>query len=57
MDLTGRENIYINGIIVGMGLREIEQKIPQIIEFSEPDNFIGMPAKKYSSAIYLRLAF
>ena len=57
MDLTGRENIYINGAILGMRIKEIRQKIPQIVEFSELGEFIDMPVKKYSSGMYLRLGF
>jgi ABC-type polysaccharide/polyol phosphate transport system ATPase subunit len=57
MDLTGRENIYINGAILGMRIKEIRQKIPQIAEFSELEEFIDMPVKKYSSGMYLRLGF
>jgi len=56
-DLTGRENIYINGAILGMRIKEIKQKIPQIVEFSELGEFIDMPVKKYSSGMYLRLGF
>jgi len=57
LDLTGRENIYINGAILGMRIKEIKQKISQIVEFSELGEFIDMPVKKYSSGMYLRLGF
>ena len=57
LDLTGRENIYINGAILGMRINEIRRKIPQIVEFSELGEFIDMPVKKYSSGMYLRLGF
>jgi len=57
LDLTGRENIYINGAILGMRINEIKRKIPQIVEFSELGEFIDMPVKKYSSGMYLRLGF
>lgn len=56
-DLTGRENIYMNGAILGMKLKEIKQKENEIIEFSGIRGFIDTPVKKYSSGMYLRLAF
>ncbi len=56
-DLTGRENIYMNGAILGMSIKEIKTKIENIIEFSGIEDFIDMPVKKYSSGMYLRLAF
>ncbi len=56
-DLTGRENIYMNGTIIGMKLSEIKDKIDNIIEFSELADFINMPVKRYSSGMSLRLAF
>ncbi|MBF0464396.1 MAG: ABC transporter ATP-binding protein [Nitrospirae bacterium] len=57
LDLTGRENIYINGAIIGMTIREIRENIDSIIEFSELSDFIDMPIKKYSSGMHLRLGF
>jgi lipopolysaccharide transport system ATP-binding protein len=57
MDLTGRENIFINGAILGMRIKEIQEKLPDIIDFSELKEFIDMPVKKYSSGMYLRLGF
>lgn len=57
MDLTGRENIFINGAILGMSIKEIRSKMNDIIEFSELGQFINMPVKKYSSGMYLRLGF
>ncbi len=57
MDLTGRENIYVNGAILGMKIKEIRKKIPEIISFSELEDFIDMPVKKFSSGMYLRLGF
>jgi len=56
-DLTGMENIYMNGTILGLSLRELKSLIPEIIAFSELDDFIHVPVKKYSSGMYLRLAF
>lgn len=56
-DLTGRENIFINGAIIGMKLQQIREKFDSIVAFSELGDFIAMPVKKYSSGMYLRLAF
>jgi ABC-type polysaccharide/polyol phosphate transport system ATPase subunit len=56
-DLTGIENIYMNGTILGLTIRELKQKISEIVEFSGLDDFINVPVKKYSSGMYLRLAF
>jgi ABC-type polysaccharide/polyol phosphate transport system ATPase subunit len=56
-DLTGRENIYVNGTILGMKIREITRMIPEIIEFSGMQRFMDMSVKKYSSGMYLRLGF
>jgi ABC-type polysaccharide/polyol phosphate transport system ATPase subunit len=56
-DLTGTENIYMNGAILGLSIREVKNKIPEIIEFSGLEDFINVPVKKYSSGMYLRLAF
>ncbi len=55
-DLTGRENILVNGIIIGFRLKEIKNKIQDIIAFSELGPFIDVPVKKYSSGMYLKLA-
>lgn len=56
-DLSGKENIYVNGAILGMTIGEIREKLSSIIEFSELEEFIHMPVKKYSSGMYLRLGF
>jgi ABC-type polysaccharide/polyol phosphate transport system ATPase subunit len=56
-DLTGRENIFLNGSILGMTYREIARKVSNIVEFSEINDFINIPVKKYSSGMFLRLAF
>jgi ABC-type polysaccharide/polyol phosphate transport system ATPase subunit len=56
-DLTGRENIYLNGTILGMTKREIDSKLDRIIEFSGVEEFIDTPVKRYSSGMYARLGF
>ena len=56
-ELTGRENIYLNGAILGMSKAEVDAKMEQIIEFSECRQFIDTPVKRYSSGMYVKLAF
>jgi len=56
-ELTGRENIYLNGAILGMKKTEIDRKFDEIVAFSGIDKFIDTPVKRYSSGMYLRLAF
>jgi lipopolysaccharide transport system ATP-binding protein len=56
-ELTGRENIYLNGAILGMKKAEIEQKFDEMVSFAEIDKFIDTPVKHYSSGMYVRLAF
>jgi lipopolysaccharide transport system ATP-binding protein len=56
-DLTGRENIYLNGAILGMRKAEIEKKFDEIVAFSELEKFVETPVKFYSSGMYVRLAF
>jgi lipopolysaccharide transport system ATP-binding protein len=56
-ELTGRENIYLNGAILGMKKSEIERRFDEIVSFAEVEKFIDTPVKRYSSGMYLRLAF
>jgi lipopolysaccharide transport system ATP-binding protein len=56
-ELTGRENIFLNGAILGMRRTEIESKFDEIVSFAEVEKFIDTPVKRYSSGMYLRLAF
>ena len=56
-DFTGRENIFLNGAILGLRRKEIEKKLDEIVGFAELENFIDNPVKTYSSGMYMRLAF
>jgi lipopolysaccharide transport system ATP-binding protein len=56
-ELTGRENIYLNGSILGMSRREISRKFDEIVAFAEMERFLDTPVKRYSSGMYVRLAF
>jgi lipopolysaccharide transport system ATP-binding protein len=56
-ELSGRDNIYLNGAILGMKRTEIERKFDEIVAFAETEKFIDTPVKRYSSGMYLRLAF
>ncbi len=56
-ELTGRENIFLNGAILGMTRREIKAKFDEIVEFAEVETFLDTPVKRYSSGMYVRLAF
>ncbi|MGH7796425.1 MAG: ABC transporter ATP-binding protein [Candidatus Binatia bacterium] len=57
MELSGRENVYLNGAILGMRKQEIDRKFDEIVDFAEMDRFIDTPVKHYSSGMQLRLAF
>jgi ABC-2 type transport system ATP-binding protein len=56
-DFTGRENIYLNGSILGFTRKEIDEKLPSIVEFSELADFLDTPVRNYSSGMYMRLGF
>lgn len=56
-DLSGRENIYLNGSILGMTKQEIDRKFDEIVDFAEVEQFLDTPVKRYSSGMYVRLAF
>jgi lipopolysaccharide transport system ATP-binding protein len=57
MELTGRENVFLNGAILGMRRKEIRREFDRIAEFAEIDDFLDMPVKRYSSGMFVRLAF
>jgi lipopolysaccharide transport system ATP-binding protein len=56
-DLTGRENIFVNGAVLGMSRAEVREKFDQIVAFAEVEQFLDTPVKRYSSGMYVRLAF
>lgn len=56
-ELSGRENIYLNGAVLGMRKREIDKQFDEIVEFAEIERFLDTPVKRYSSGMYMRLAF
>ena len=56
-ELTGRENVFLNGAVLGMKRREIQRKFPEIVEFAGVEKFIDTPVKRFSSGMYVRLAF
>ncbi len=56
-ELTGRENIFLNGSLMGFSKKQMQKKYAHIVEFSELDNFIDIPVKNYSSGMYMRLGF
>src|SRR5205814_9676568 len=56
-ELTGRENIFLNGAILGMRKVEIRKKFDEIVAFAEVERFLDVPVKRFSSGMYMRLAF
>jgi len=56
-ELTGRENIFLNGVILGMSRTEVKKKFDEIVDYSEIEKFLDTPVKRYSSGMYVRLAF
>src|SRR6186997_63441 len=56
-EISGRENVFINGIMLGLTKREVAQRFDEIVEFAEMENFIDAPVKTYSSGMYMRLGF
>src|SRR6202030_2572501 len=56
-ELTGRENVYLSGAILGMSKAEIRRKFDEIVAFAETEKFLDTPVKRYSSGMYVRLAF
>ena len=56
-EMTGRENIFLNGAILGMTQREIKSKFDEIVDFAGVERYVDTPVKRYSSGMYVRLAF
>src|SRR5262249_2944350 len=56
-ELTGRANIFLNGAVLGMSRQEVKRKFDQIVDFSGVENFLDTPVKRFSSGMYVRLAF
>src|SRR6184192_1782530 len=56
-ELTGRENVFLNGAVLGMTRAEIKARFDEIVEFAEVERFLDTPVKRYSSGMYVRLAF
>src|SRR5262249_61581054 len=56
-DLSGRENVFLNGSLLGFSRREMQARLPEIVDFAEIGDFIDMEVKHYSSGMYTRLAF
>jgi len=56
-DLTGKENIFLNGVIMGMSRKEVKDKFDRIVDFAGVGKFLDVPVKRYSSGMYIRLAF
>ena len=56
-EISGRENVFINGIMLGLSYREVNQRFDEIVEFAELEDFIDAPVKTYSSGMYMRLGF
>src|SRR6185503_20072974 len=56
-EISGRENVVINGVMLGLTKKEIERKLPEIVAFADLEEFIDQPVKTYSSGMYVRLGF
>jgi homopolymeric O-antigen transport system ATP-binding protein len=57
LDLTGRDNVYLNGVVLGMSRREVDRKFDEIVEFAGVERFLDTPVKRYSSGMIVRLGF